>query len=331
MSDCKMNLVRDLEARLTGKLTAGQISEASEALIQALADYDVEERCTDIVQYEDINGKLIRQYCACLFVDGKSEKTAYQYRRTCEKLAEAAGKPFTEMTVYDIRYFLGCEKKRGVSNRTLENTRANISAFFQWMQKEDIIAKNPCLNINPVKYDDVIRKPFTEIEIDQLRTACQNLKERAIIECLLSTGIRVSEMTDLRISDINQTSLSVHVRCGKGGKGRMTYATALAMRHINMYLINRSEDGDMIFYNAKHEPLKAGGVRHILNELGQRAGVENVHPHRFRRTFATKLVNRGMDIQEIMRLMGHSNINTTMTYVYQDDTKISTSYKTHIA
>lgn len=331
MSDAKTKLIQSLERKLLGRLSTDDISCVSEALTMALIDYDVTDRCTDIVVYDDINERLIKQYMACLYVDGKSEKTAYQYRRTCEKLSEAIGKPFPEVTVYDIRCYLACGKERGLSNRSAENLRANLSAFFQWMFKEDLIKKNPCLNVNPIKYEDVVRKPFSEIEIDKLRMACKSKKERAIVELLLSSGIRVSELTDLRIADINRNDRSVHVRCGKGGKGRVTYTTNVALRHLEEYWLARNDTGDMAFYNGHHEPLNPGGVRYILKQLGKRAKVGNVHPHRFRRTFATKMASRGMDIQGIKALLGHSSINTTMGYVYLDDSNVYASYQKHIS
>lgn len=331
MSDCKMKLVRNFQNALAYKLPADKAVIITETLIKVLDDFDVSEACREIAIRDDRNDRILKQYCACLYVDGKSEKTIYQYRNTCRKLAEALGKPFDQMGAYDIRYFLACEKERGLSNRSLENMRSNISAFFQWMSKEDIIPKNPCMAINPIKYEDVVRKPFSEVEIDKLRSACRTKKERAVIELLLSSGIRVSELTALEVSDISMSDFSVHVKCGKGGKGRVTYTTPVALKHLNDYWNTRTEEGSMAFYNNKHQGIQPGGIRIMLKSLGNRAGVDNVHPHRFRRTFATTLATRGMDVQDIKTLLGHSNIGTTMEYVCIDTSKVSASYRQHIA
>lgn len=281
--------------------------------------------------YEPVNERILKRYCGCLFVDGKSNGTIAQYKRTCLKLAEATGKTFPEIGVYDIRFFLANEKSRGLYARSVENQRANLSAFFQWMTQEELIPKNPCLNIKPIKYTDEIRLPFSEVEIDALRGACNTLKERAIIEILLSTGIRVSELSALRVDDINMHTMAVHIRHGKGDKARITYATNVAMKHFTTYLDQRSEGGELAFYNAQHNALLSGGVRYILKTIASRAGVENVHPHRFRRTFASGLAARGMPVQEIQLLLGHSNVNTTMEYVYVNDQKVGYSYKQYIA
>lgn len=331
MTDFKMQLINKIRTELATQFNASQILFVEEIFIKNMADYEIHEKSHEVEVYHSANEKLLKQFSACLYVDGKSPKTAEQYRRTCRKLAELTGKDFTETGVYDIRYFLAYEKERGISERSLENERSNISAFFQWMAKEDIINKNPCINISPIKYPEVVRIPFSDIEIDQLRGGCINKKERAIIELLLSTGLRVSELSNLKITDIDPVELSVNVRYGKGGKGRITYTTALAMKHMYAYWNERKEQGEYVFYNGKHQMLKPGGVRHILNVLAERSGVSNVHPHRFRRTFASGLAARGMDIQEIKILLGHSNINTTMEYVYTSESQISTSYKKYIA
>lgn len=331
MSDCKSNLIRELEASLADSMPKETISMVSDALMKALREYTVERIVTDLVPYDDQNERILKQYCACLFVDGKSKGTIYQYRRTCQRLADSLGKRFTEMGSYDIRYFLACEKDRGVSGRSCENLRSNISAFFQWMAVEEIIAKNPCAAIKPIKYVDQVRKPFADVEIDALRGACQTKKERAIVEVLLSTGIRVSELSGLDQADVDTHSLTVHVRHGKGDKERITYITNVALKHLAAYWNDRAENGVAAFYNGKHGRLNAGGVRHILNCLAERAAVENVHPHRFRRTFATGLAARRMDIQDIQALLGHSSINTTMEYVYTSELKTKASYQKHIA
>lgn len=311
-------------------LDVDDMDRATNGIIKILSGYDVDKRCTDLALLDDGNDKLIKQYAACLSIDGKSKKTIYQYRRTCKLLSNAIGKPFTEMGPYDIRYFLATEKERGISNRSLENTRSYISAFFQWMTNEEIIQKNPVARITSIKYPEENRKPFSDLEVDALRGACITEKERAIVEVLLSTGVRVSELTSMMVKDIDYQTLAVHVVHGKGSKERYTYITPVALKHLKKYISSRTEEGGHLFYNAKHDPLEPGGIRYILNELGKRAGVENVHPHRFRRTFATGLANRGMKVQDIQILLGHSRIETTMTYIHQDAQKVQAEYNRYI-
>lgn len=329
--DYRTSFVRDVEAALALNFTPEQVALISNTVVKTLADYEITERCTDLAPLDDSNERLIKRYRACLMVDGKSEKTIYQYERTVRKLIGLIPKPVTEMGTYDIRFFLASEQERGISARTRENQRANLSAFFQWLADDDIVPKNPIAKLKPIKYPDEVRTPFTDVEIDALKGGCRTLKERAIVEMLLSTGVRVSELASMDVKDINTDNLSVHVVHGKGAKERVTYTTAVSAKHLLRYLGERPEQGPALFYNIKHERLNTGGIQYILKEIAKRANVSNVHPHRFRRTFATNLARRGMEVQEIQRLLGHSNINTTMTYVCVDDNNIKTSYNKFIA
>lgn len=327
--DYRSMFIRDVEAALTSRYAPGEIALISNIVIKSLSNYEITERCTEIAVRDDINDKLIRRYRACLMVDGKSERTIDIYVRIITKLSEMLGKPFPEMGAYDVRFFLAMCQEKGVTNRTLENYRAYCSSFFQWMADDEIIPKNPILSIKPIKYNDEIRLPFTDIELDSLRGVC-NERERAVIEFLVSTGVRVSELTQMRVEDVDFETLAVHVKHGKGGKERITYMTPVAATHLRKYLSNRKKDSEFLIVGTRGTYTK-GGIERLLHVVGERAEVADVHPHRFRRTFATNLSKRGMDIQEIQKLLGHATISTTMIYVNTDDTRIQSSYKRYNA
>ena len=329
--DYRMAIIRTVETELIDNFSPEQVNLISHVLTKALAEYEITERCTSIEPYNDGNEQILRRYAACLLVYGKSEGTVKQYIRTCRKLFEAVGKPYTEMNANDVLYFLAKEMERGVKDQTRENQRANLSAFFQWMAVEEIIKKNPVAQIKPIKCHKEVKKAFSDVEIDALRSGCKSLKERALIEFLLSTGVRVNEVATMMVQDVNLDTLSVHVVHGKGNRERITYTTAVAMKHLMAYIHGRNEDDEMLFYNKNHEPIGTDGIRYILNTVSERAGVEGVHPHRFRRTFATNLSRRGMPLQEIQVLMGHANANTTMQYIATDDSRLHASYDAYIA
>lgn len=325
--DHREEFIGRIKTRLGFAMEPEQAAAAVEAVIQELANYEITERETALVQYDDTNARILKRYCACLRIDGKSEGTIYQYRRTCIKLAEEIPKTYTEMGVYDVRYFLARMKETGIKNSTLETARANLSAFFQWLTLEDLIPKNPCMNIKPIKCTDEIRKPFTDTEIDAIRSACRTKKERAIVETLLASGIRVAELRDLNLRDVEFDRKIVHVLHGKGDKERTTYLTGIAVKHLQEYLRDRKTLAEPVFINRNGERITVGGIRFILKKIAKRAGVDDVHPHRFRRTFASGLASRGMDVQDIQKLLGHSNINTTMVYVHTDQTAVAMSYQ----
>jgi len=327
--DYRMSFISGVETALAARFTPEQIAIISHIVIKTLSEYEITERCTDLTVRDDINEKLMKRYFACLLVDGRSKGTITTYSSYIRRLSETIRKPFTEMSSYDIRFFLAMEQERGISAKSRDTRRACFLSFFQWMADDEIIDKNPVSKLKPIKCPKVVRKPFSDVEIDALRSACKTIKQRAIVEMLLSTGVRVAELSNMEIRDVNMDTLAVHVVHGKGEKERITYMTPVAAKYLIQYLDGR-QDG-FLFTNLYKEQMGTGGIRRVLKVLGERAGIDNVHPHRFRRTFATKLVKRGMEIQEVQRLLGHSDLNTTMTYVCMDDTNLQTSYKKHIA
>lgn len=329
--DFRSIFLQDVEQSLIGIVDTDVLNCVVNNITMILNNYEIVERCTELVPADNENEKILKQYLACLAVEGKSENTILQYGRALKKMSNEINKSYVEYGVYDIRYYFAREKQRGISSVSLENTRSYISAFFKWLSREGIITRNIMESIHPIKVPKEVKEPFSDIEIDMLRSACKNLKERALIETLLSTGVRVDELSKMNISDIDFSTMTVHVLHGKGSKERTTYINNIGRKHLMAYLESREDDTLPLFVNYRKTRLNNGGIRNILNKIGARAGVENVHPHRFRRTFATGLAARGMDIQEIQRLLGHSNVNTTMRYIKINDSQVQASYRRYIA
>ena len=329
----KDKLVRDIELRLSLFYGRQDMEKIMQCVMAALMGYEVTEQSTELtVRHEDINERLIKRYVACVRIDGKSEKTIEQYARLLARFGEAAQKPFTEMDATDIRMFLGDIKVSGAQNSTVENYRAYISAFFHWLAAEEIIEKTPAEKVKPIKCEEKVRLPFTSVHIDKLRLACESQRDRAIIEVMLSSGVRIEELCALTIDDVDIRSKSLRVKCGKGGKGRKTFISDVAAHHLELYLNSRKDSETVLFRRRRGAgAIKTDGVRFMLKGVSERAGVDNVHPHRFRRTFATDLYRRGMDIHEIQRLMGHSNIQTTLEYIYTDDAQLQDAYRKYAA
>lgn len=324
-------LINKIELVLSKYLEADALLQTTNYIVRLFYDYEIKEKTTEIVPYNDYNSKTIEYYSGCMVIDGKSPKTIKYYLYNLKRFFDCLGnKNCKEVTAYDIRYFLASEKTRGLSSSTIENERATLSAFFQWLTNEDIIPKNPVAKISTIKCTQKVRSAFSDIEIDAMRSACKKNKERALIEFLLSSGARVSEASNIMISDINEGKMSVHIRNGKGGKDRITYITPLCLNYIKKYLAERTDDSPYLFINLYGERLMASGIRKVLSTVAKRANVQNVHPHRFRRTFATGLSRNGMNVQYIKNLLGHANINTTMRYICNDENDLISSYKTYM-
>ena len=329
----KDKLIRDIEIKLSETCPGIDRDQVMICIISCLDEYDVSEKSTQLAERsQDVNDRILKRYSACLMLDGKSKNTIFQYIRTCRKLGQDSGKYFTEITTNDIRLFLGQLKVKGSKNRSIENQRSYISAFFKWMLAEDIISKNPCEKIKPIKCENVRRLPFSDVQIDKLRLACGSEKTRAMVEVLLSSGVRCEELININISDVDIRTRAVIVRNGKGGKDRMTYISTVAAEHLERYLNSRDDNGPELFRSRQGgRYAEETSILRIMKSLSKRAGVDSVHPHRFRRTFATQLYRRGMDLHEIQRLMGHSNVQTTLGYIYTDDAQLRAAYQKYAA
>lgn len=331
MEQPKYNLLKDIEITLRSEIDDENVfSKVVEKVSFLLDKYEITNKTCELACYEDENTKILNRYTACLTVEGKSSQTIEAYAFRIRHMFETCGLNLKDMGPYDIRMYLATLKQNGCSNRTLEVIRNYLSAFYKWMVIEEIIDKNPCAPIKPIKYTEEIRESFTELDIDKLRTNCKDLKERAMVELLLTSGIRVSEMENMNVSDIDFQNCAVHVKHGKGDKERITYMSPVAAHYIDKYIQSR-DDNDVALFTTKTGRLQSGGIRWILHELGERAEVEDVHPHRFRRTFATNLNSKGMPIQYIQHLLGHARIDTTMIYVNVSEAQVKSEYLKYMA
>lgn len=326
----KLDFIRKYELSLVEEFTPEQIQRIVIFLRAALNDYDLSLKVTDMVPYDTTNQDILMQFASCLLISGKSKKSIKQYIRTMQRLLEYKNQHLDVFTATDIKAYLASEMIRGVSNRTISNTRNYISAFFKWASEENIIPTNPCLSVKAVKYRREIEPAFTDVQIDKMRNYISSKRDRAIFELLLSSGIRVNELCNLKTSDIDTKALKVFVHNGKGGKDRITYMSRVAAHHIELYLNGRTDGPLFKSYDNRDEKyqdkLSTDGVRTILSNIGSAVSIDKCHPHRFRHTFATSLYNKGMDIHEIQLLMGHSNVSTTINYISTDDNKIGNSY-----
>ena len=327
MRDYRNDFIQELKINLCD-VEGINLDIVISAASRILDKYELTERSTEIVQVDDSNAVLIKTYVSSMIVNGRSEGTIRAYVREVKRICSFIGnRDIKTLCSFDIKNYLAQEKLRGVSNRTLENSRAYISAFCEWMTEEEYIPKNPCMSVKPIKYTEEVRLPFSQVDLDRIRSACKNQKERAIVEFLLASGVRISEFCDLRIEDIDFNYKAVRIRHGKGDKERYTYINDLAHEHLIKYLAEEGTTSGSLFRSKIKKAYTPHAVRGLLNSIAARAKVEDVHPHRFRRTFATTLASRGMDIQEIQKLMGHTNINTTMIYVSLNAAGVKHSYE----
>lgn len=262
------------------------------------------------------NELLIKKFISMKMLDGLSVYSIDNYTTYIRLLSKRIGKRFEHITAHDIRNFLQQYKsEKGLSNYSVNQIRLDFNAFFSFLENEDYITKSPMRKIKSIKYQKTIKEPFSDEDIILMQDSCKNIKERAIIDFLYSTGCRVSEVVKLNIEDIDFVNQQCLVT-GKGNKQRYTYFNSMAKIHLSEYLENRDDDNPALFVVDKfpHDRMQRSGFEYLIRELGNRAGVKNAYPHRFRRSIATKLLDKGMPIEQVQKFLGHSKLDTTLIY-----------------
>lgn len=293
-----------------------------------MLNYDIKKKETQIIPYNYELPSLAKTFIVCKSVEGYAEGTLYNYTKTLTNFFLAIQKAPEQVTANDIRVYLYMyQKERGISNRSLDKVRGTLSAFYKWVYSEGYIDKNPCIAITKIKYEKKPKTPCTQMDLEYLRRACKTLKQKAILEVLYSTGCRVGELVVLKKEDINWYDKSVHL-FGKGKKHRTSFLNAKAEVALREYLDSRKDGKEWLFVSDRspHEQMHVCGIQKIMREISNRANSytnKNVTPHILRHTCATRLVESNSNLISVQKILGHSNINTTMTYVHTtlDDVK----------
>ena len=323
----KQSLVSDVAERVGEFLTVTDTAKVTTALTDVVTNYDIEMLNIDSIDPNSMD--LLKYFLDAKQTEGRSAKTVERYSYILEKMLKGIGVPVQRITVYHLRSYLMEEKNRGLSDRSLDGLRSIMSSFFGWLAKENLIKSNPCANIAAIKCQKKIRLPYSASDIEKLKTNCSSIRDKAIVCFLLATGARISEVCALNRADIDFQNMECKV-LGKGNKERTVYMDEVTAMVLKEYLDARTDPYDALFVGKGTERMTPHGVRNMLDDLSEKSGVANVHPHRFRRTLATNLINHGMPIQEVACILGHERIDTTMKYVYIEKTSVKNSYRKYI-
>lgn len=327
--DLRNQFINDVMSRLIGVLTPDQEEAVLESVTLELAEYELSARSTALVEVDDRPFAMLRRFIATKRLEGRSESTVSQYQLHLGKLILSISKNLEQVTTYDLRYYLSNYKaSRGVSNLTLDNMRRCISSFFTWLHVEGFIPRNPAAALKKIAYRKEIKKPYSHEELEKLRWSCSNLRDLALIEFLYASGCRVSEVAALNIADINFISRTAIV-LGKGNKQRTIYLSESCSLHLTNYLNSRKDCNIALFVSLKspYNRLNKSGIEATLRRLGEVTGIKKVHPHRYRRTLATSMMDRGANIQDVAAILGHEDIRTTQIYCFVSDRNVKHSYQ----
>ncbi len=303
-------------------LNVSQMKKLQEVILRAFAENEPEKT-------EISNADYLKMFLDAKKIEGCSERTIEYYCKTIKHLIGTVTTPVRKITTEEMREYLAdYQKKGGCSNVTVDNIRRNISSFFSWLEEEDYILKSPMKRIHKIKTKTVVKSVISDEVIEKLRDHCTEIRDLAMIDLLYSTGMRVGELVRLIRDDINLENRECIVY-GKGDKERRVYFDAKAKVHLKEYLDSRADQNPALFVtlNSPHKRLKISGVEIRIRELGRSVSLERIHPHKFRRTMATRAIDKGMPIEQVQKILGHSQIDTTMQYAMVNQTNVKNSHQ----
>jgi len=325
------NILYDLELLLNGR----EINILNKKLNEILEGYDVLVDDDLTVEIEDVtafNDDLIDRFEKIKKLEGLSPKSIAAYIGEVRYFLRYIDKPLTHVTTEDVREYLVFKQEADlIALNTLDNCRRFLNTFFRTLLLENIIRRNPVKKIDRIKVPYRLKKPFTKEEIILMRMEIHNLRDKAIFEMLLSSGVRVGELQNMKISDVDFNENSVWV-IGKGNKERKVYFSDECKVVLRMYL-NRREDDSPYLFVSHHKPFKKLGISGIgtmIRNIGLRAGVKKAHPHKFRRTFGTSALQKGVPMEQVQKLLGHETIDTTTIYAITNDDHVQYSHRRYI-
>lgn len=307
-------------------LNISQMKRLQEVLLKCLDGKEEKVVTVNNVEY-------VEMFLSAKSIEGCSERTISYYKSTIMNMLDYIRTPVRQITTEVLReYLVEYQKRRNCSKVTIDNVRRNLSSFFSWLEEEDHVIKSPVRRIHKVKTRTTVKEVISDENIEVIRDGCCAMRDLAMIDLLYSTGIRVGELVNLDINDVDFEERECIVY-GKGDKERRVYFDARTKLHIQNYLKNRCDSNRALFVslNAPYKRLKISGVEIRLREIGKRLNVDKIHPHKFRRTMATRAIDKGMPIEQVQHLLGHQQIDTTMKYAMVNQSNVKTAHRKYIS
>lgn len=326
----KDKLITQITTGMAKHLSAQQLENLQKVLMAAFINVEIAEIKT--VNKQKSNEKLLELFISAKRIEGCSEKSLKYYRMVIENMFTSLKTAIRDLTTSDLRtYLTHYQQERKLSKVTIDNMRRIFSSFFGWLEDEDYILKSPVRRIHKIKTDKTVKETFSDEGLELLRDACDEIRDLAMIDLLASTGMRVGELVSLNREDINFYERECLV-FGKGNSERIVYFDARTKIHLINYLDSRQDDNPALFVSlsSPHDRLLIGGVETRLRQIGEKADLNKVHPHKFRRTLATRAIDKGMPIEQVQHLLGHVKIDTTMHYAMVNQANVKNSHRKYI-
>lgn len=328
----KQNFIEQILQRMQSDLNNTQLDYLRKALEYELKSLEIIQIEDDKNLLEENNKNLLSNFLSAKTVEGCSARSIQYYKSTLEKLIKNTTKPFNKIETEDLRNYLSdYQKINNATRQTIDNIRRILSTFFSWLEDENYIIKSPVRRIHKIKTTKLVKETFSDEMLVNLRDNCKTVRDLAIIDMLSSTGMRVGELVKLNKTDVDFENREIVV-LGKGLKERIVYFDARTKIHLQNYLKTRTDNTPALFVSLlqPYKRLEISGIEIMLRNLGKELGLQKVHPHKFRRTLATKAIDKGMPIEQVQTLLGHQKIDTTMEYAMVDQENVKNSHKKYI-
>lgn len=308
---------------------SGQLLEIKSCIECFTSEYNISKKSTELTTLDDYP-YCYKVFCVSKKVEGMSERSLGTYNTHLRKFFQYVNKPVDKITTNDIRLFL-YKRWEEISQVTLEHIRLILSSFFSWALDNEYITKNPMTGIKHIKFTKKNREALNEDELERLRDSCKSLRDKVIIEVLYSTGCRVSELTNIKISDVDFTNRTVKI-LGKGNKENIVFLNSKSLLCIKEYLQSRTDNVDILVYSTrKKHGLSVASIQEIVKRISKDANItKNCTPHVIRHTTATIALKRGMTIEEVSKMLGHSSIETTMIYAEVNNQRLKTDHEKYV-
>ena len=329
----KQTLITQIQQEMAGVLNNAQRQKLNEVLEHCFFYVDVVSLENYSLPQTKNNQTLKEDFLSAKQVEGCSLRSINYYSSTLDNLIKVLEKPFNQIETEDLRSYLSeYQKKNNASKQTIDNIRRILSSFFTWLEDEDYILKSPVRRIHKIKTTKQVKETYSDEALETLRDNCKTNRDLAIIDMLASTGMRVGELVKLNRVDVDFVNRECVV-LGKGSKERVVYFDARTKLHLQNYLNSRTDENEALFVSLlePHNRLEIAGVEIMLRKLGRSLEINKVHPHKFRRTLATRAIDKGMPIEQVQKLLGHQKIDTTMEYAIVDQQNVKNSHKKYLS
>ena len=323
----KEKIINDVIQAMMPHLNYHQIKKLNDALVSSLCGVEIKN-----VVESNSKQDLIELFISAKRVEGLSEKSLHYYQKTIEAMNKVLDKSVQDVSTDDLRNYLSNYQENNRSSRvTIDNIRRILGTYFSWLEDENYILKSPIRRIHKIKSATIVKEVYSDESLEKMRDNCTSVRDLAMIDMLASTGMRVGELVLLNIKDIDFHERECKV-LGKGNKERIVYFDARTKIHLQEYLKVRNDDNDALFVslNAPFKRISIGAIELRIRKLGNELDIGKAHPHKFRRTLATKAIDKGMPIEQLQILLGHKRIDTTLQYAMVNQANVKASHKKYI-